>query len=306
MVFLFKTIMSKISGKKLVDTIKNKGKSLEAEMSFFDHLEVLRWHLIRTAIALFIFMILAFSFYEFIFDNIIMGPRKTDFLTYQLLCKLGDWVNVPEFCITNIPGTLINTAMAGQFITQINSSLMIAVILGFPYLLYEIWLFIKPALTEVERKSASGFVFYATLLFVLGLCFGYFIVVPLSVNFLANYSISDAISNTITISNYLSFVSTLSFGCAIVFELPIVIYILSKIGLVTPHLLRNSRRYAIVIILILAALITPTADVITMLTVSAPMFLLYEISIIISNRVYKKRVKQGLVLLNDDENDNDK
>lgn len=296
--------MSKISGKKLIDTIKNKGKSLEAEMSFFDHLEVLRWHLIRSAIALVVFMILAFSFYEFIFDTIIMGPRKTDFWTYQLLCKVAEWTNIPDFCVNEIPGTLINTAMAGQFITQINSSLMIAVIMGFPYLLYEIWLFVKPALTEVERKSASGFVFYATLLFVLGLCFGYFIVVPLSVNFLANYSISDAISNTITISNYLSFVSTLSFGCAIVFELPVVIYILSKVGIVTPHLLRNSRRYAIVLILVLAALITPTADIITMMTVSAPMFILYEVSIIISNRVYKKRIQQGLVLLNEDEDDN--
>lgn len=286
--------MSKLSGKKLIDTIKNKSKNLESEMSFFEHLEVLRWHLVRSAIAIVIFMILAFTFYDFIFDEIIMGPKNPDFWTYRMMCKIGEAFNMSGFCITEVPGTIINTQMAGQFITQINSALLIAVMLGFPYLLYEIWLFVKPALTDLERKSANGFVFYATLLFTLGVLFGYFIVVPLAVNFLANYSISDDISNTITIGSYLSFVSTLSLGCGIVFELPIVIYILSRIGIMTPQFMRATRRYAIIIILIIAAMITPTPDIITMLTVSFPMFLLYELSIIISARVYKKQQKEAL------------
>src|SRR5690606_16435410 len=183
-----------------------------------------------------------------------------------------------------------------QFIMQINSSLLIAVMLGFPYLLYEIWRFIKPALTEVERRSASGFVFFATLLFAIGVAFGYYVVTPLAINFLSNYSISDTIQNTITIQSYLSFVATLSLGCGIVFELPIAVYILSRMGLLTPHFMRSTRRYAIVIILIVAAIITPTPDMFTMFTVSAPMFLLYELSILISARVYKKQVEQGLVV----------
>lgn len=281
--------MSKISGKKLIEAIKDKGKNLEAEMSFFDHLEVLRWHLIRSAIAVVVFMILAFSFYDFIFDDIIMGPKSPNFWTYRMMCKIADAFNMPGFCVSDLPITIINTQMAGQFITQINSSLLIAVMAGFPYLLYEVWLFVKPALTDIERKSASGFVFYATLLFALGVLFGYYMVTPLAVNFLANYSISPDITNTITIGSYLSFVATLSLGCGIVFELPMVILILSKVGIMTPHFMRATRRYAIIIIFIVAAMITPTPDIITMLTVSMPMFLLYEISILISARVYKKK-----------------
>lgn len=283
--------MSNISGKKLIESIKQKGKNLEAEMSFFDHLEVLRWHLIRSAIAVTVFMVLAFSFYDFIFDDIIMGPKNADFWTYRVMCRLGEWLNIPNFCVTEVPGTIINTQMAGQFLLQINSSLIIAVMAGFPYLLYEVWLFIKPALTDIERKSASGFVFYASLLFALGILFGYYIVVPLSINFLANFSISNDIANTITVQNYLSFIATLSLGCGIVFELPIVIYILSKLGLMTPQFMRKSRQYAVVLILILAAIITPSADIVTMLTVSFPMFLLYELSIVVASRVHKKRVK---------------
>ncbi len=283
--------MSKLSGKKLIDTIKNKGKNLEAEMSFFDHLEVLRWHLIRSAIAVAVFMVLAFSFYDFIFDDIIMGPKNPNFLTYRVMCQIAEWLNTPDFCVTEVPGTIINTQMAGQFILQINSSLIIAVLLGFPYLLYEVWLFVKPALTDIERKSSSGFVFYASMLFILGVLFGYFVVVPLAMNFLANYSISDDISNTITIDNYLSFVATLTLGCGIVFELPIVIFILSKLGIMTPQFMRKSRQYAVVIILIIAAIITPTPDIITMLTVSFPMFLLYELSIVVASRVHKKKMR---------------
>ncbi|WP_353181303.1 twin-arginine translocase subunit TatC [Parapedobacter lycopersici] len=286
--------MSKLSGKNLIDTIKQKGKNLEAEMSFFDHLEVLRWHLVRSAIAVMVFMILAFAFYDFIFDDIIMGPKSGDFWTYRMMCKIAEVFNTPGFCVTEVPGTIINTQMAGQFIMQINSSLIIALVLGFPYLLYEVWLFVKPALTDVERKSASGFVFYATLLFVIGVLFGYFVVVPLAVNFLANFSISDDISNTITIDNYLSFVATLTLGCGIVFELPIIVFILSKIGILTPQFMRASRRYAVVLILLIAAMITPTPDIITMLTVSFPMFLLYELSIVVATRVHKRKMKEDL------------
>jgi len=275
---------------KLIEAIKNKGKNIESEMSFFDHLEVLRWHIIRAVIAVTIFAILSFTFYDFVFNEIIMGPKNLDFWTYRMMCKVGDALNLAGFCVEKIPFNIINTELAGQFMLQINSCLLMAVALGFPYLLFEVWLFIKPALTDIERKSARGFVFYATILFIIGALFGYYIVVPLSVNFLANVSLSEEITNQITIDSYLSTIATLTLGCGIIFLLPILIFILSKIGIMTPEFMRASRRYAIVIILVIAAIITPTADVITLLTVSAPMFILYELSIMVSANV--KRAKE--------------
>jgi len=278
-----------MSNKKLIDAIKDKGKTLEAEMSFFQHLEVLRWHIIRSVIAIAVFAILSFSFYDFVFNQIIMGPKNLDFWTYRMMCKVGELMSLDGFCVEKIPFNIINTELAGQFMLQINSCLLMALALGFPYLLFEIWLFIKPALTEVERKSASGFVFYATILFILGALFGYYIVVPLSVNFLANVSLSAEITNQIKIDSYLSTIATLTLGCGVIFLLPIVIFILSKLGFMTPQFMRASRRYAVVIILIIAAIITPTADIITLLTVSAPMFILYELSISVSANVQRKR-----------------
>lgn len=273
----------------LIKAIKNKGKSLEAEMSFFDHLEVLRWHIIRSVIAIVIFAMLSFTFYDFVFNDIIMGPKNLDFWTYRMMCKVGDLLSLPGFCVDRIPFNIINTELAGQFMLKINSCLLMSLALGFPYLMFEIWLFVKPALTDIEKKSARGFVFYASILFAIGALFGYYVVVPLSVNFLANVSLSEEITNQITIDSYLSTIATLTLGCGIVFLLPILIFILSKLGLMTPAFMKASRRYAIVIILIIAAIITPTADVITLLTVSAPMFLLYELSIMVSANVHRKK-----------------
>lgn len=284
--------MSKARKTDLVESIKEKGKTIEAEMSFFDHLAELRIHLIRASIAVIVFTTVCFFYYDFLFDTIIMGPHKPSFWTYRMMCKVGEYFNMgPGFCITNIPGKIINTEMAGQFTLQINSALMIGVILGFPYLLWEVWLFVKPALKDNERKSASGFVFYASMLFIIGLMFGYFIVAPLSINFLSNYSISPDIENTITIDSYFSSVATLTLCTGAIFELPIVIYILSRLGIMTPKFMREKRRYAVVIILLIAAIVTPTPDVPTMLTVSFPLFLLYELSIAVSGRVERKRKK---------------
>lgn len=284
---------SKVKG--LIESIKEKGKNYEAEMSFFDHLEVLRWHLIRAAIAIVIFTVLAFSYYDFVFDTIVMGPGRPDFWTYRMMCIIGAKFNLgPEFCIKEIPFSLINTELAGQFTLQLNSSLILGIVFGGPYLLYEIWRFIKPGLTDVEKKSTSGFVIYASFLFILGIMFGYFIISPLSVNFLANYQISAMIKNQITIDNYLSSVATLTLGSGIVFQLPVVIFILSKMGIMTPAFMRASRRYSTIIILVIAAIVTPTPDMLTMLTVSFPLFLLYEMSIGVSARVEKKRKKAEL------------
>lgn len=282
-----------MSENKIVKAIKEKSKNLEAEMSFFDHLEALRWHLIRASIAILVFMIVAFIYYDFIFDTIIMGPKKPTFWTYRMLCKLGEALHRPGFCIDKIPGKIINTEMAGQFTLEINSALIIGITLGFPYLLWELWRFIKPALHEKERKAASGFVFYATLLFLIGIMFGYFVIVPESISFLANLSVSKEIENTFTVDSYLSSVATLTLATGIVFELPILIYILSNLGVLTVKFMRSGRRYAIVIILIIAAVITPTPDMLTMTVVSIPLFVLYEVGIVVAGIVEKRKLKRA-------------
>ncbi|MDB5000343.1 MAG: preprotein translocase subunit TatC [Mucilaginibacter sp.] len=259
-------------------------------MSFFDHLEALRWHLVRSAIAIVIFTAAAFYFYDFLFGTIIMGPSKPGFWTYRMLCHLGEWLHRDGFCINKINISLINTEMAGQFTLQVNSSLLIGVTAGFPYLLWEIWRFIKPALHEKERKAASGFVFYATFLFVLGVMFGYFVITPESINFLSNYTVSSQIQNLFTVDSYMSSVATLTLATGIVFELPIIVYVLSSLGILNAKFMRETRRYAVVIILIVAAVVTPTPDMLTMTIVSIPLFILYEVGILVAAVVDKRRL----------------
>jgi sec-independent protein translocase protein TatC len=282
---------------RLIDKVKEKGNTLEAEMSFFEHLEALRWHLIRACLAVLVFTGVAFAYYDVIWSQIIMGPIDLHFWTYRMMCKLGAFLHMDGFCVTKIPGHLINTEMAGQFTLQINSSIIIGIMLGFPYLLWEIWRFIKPALHEKERKAASGFVVYASFLFILGVLFGYYVIAPESIAFLANYQVSDKIENLFTIDSYLSSVTTLTLATGLVFELPILVYILSTLGILTPKFMRSTRRYAIVIILIVAAIITPTPDMLTMSIVSAPLLVLYEVGILVSAVVERRKIKRDKDLI---------
>lgn len=286
--------MSDTKKRDLIGAIKEKGKTLEAEMSFFDHIDVLRKHLLRALAVVLVLTAGAFYFTDFIFNNIIMGPKNPSFWTYRMMCKLYE--RFPsigeEFCIKTIDAKIINTEMSGQFTLQLNSCVMAGIILGIPYLLFELWLFIKPALHENERKSASGFVAFASLLFFTGIIFGYYIICPLSVNFLVNFTVSPDIQNTFTIDSYLSSIMTLTLGSGIIFQLPVIIYILSKLGIMTPAFMRSSRRYSAVIILIVAAVVTPTADPFTMMIVALPLFLLYEGSIYISANIERKRRKE--------------
>jgi sec-independent protein translocase protein TatC len=182
--------------------------------------------------------------------------------------------------------------MAGQFTLQINSSLLLGLTCGIPYLLFEIWQFIKPALHDKERKAASGFVFYASFLFLLGVLFGYFIITPMSINFLASYTVSPSIQNLFSIDSYISSVATLTLATGVVFELPILVYILSNIGILNAKFMRSSRRYAVVVILIIAAIVTPTPDMLTMTVVSIPLFVLYEISIVVAAAVEGRKKKK--------------
>ena len=282
--------MSKTSD-KIIKAIKDKGQNLEGEMSFFDHLEALRWHLIRSALAIVVFTIVVFAFYSWIYDNIIMAPSKSDFWTFRMMCDLGKFLH-RDMCPGKINIQLINTEMAGQFTLQIDSSLMIGLVLGIPYLLYEIWLFVKPALHEKEKKAASGFVFYASILFICGVMFGYFVITPISLNFLAGYTVSASIQNLFSIDSYISSVSTLTIATGLVFELPILVYILANLGILTPKFMKESRRYAIVIILIVAAVVTPTPDMLTMTVVAIPLFLLYELSIGVAGAVQRRKKKR--------------
>ncbi|RZK69908.1 MAG: preprotein translocase subunit TatC, partial [Pedobacter sp.] len=218
--------MSDTKKRDLIGAIKEKGKTLEAEMSFFDHIDVLRKHLLRGLLVVVILTAGAFWFSDFIFNEIIMGPKNPDFWTYRMMCKMvaafPDLVG-QDFCITRIDAKIINTEMAGQFTLQINSCIMVGIILGIPYLLFELWLFVKPALHDKERKSASGFVVFASSLFFIGIMFGYYLICPLSINFLTNFTVSPEIENTFTITSYLSSVATLTIGSGIIFQLPVVI-----------------------------------------------------------------------------------
>jgi sec-independent protein translocase protein TatC len=283
---------------KIIDAIRDKGKSLESEMSFFEHLEALRWHLIRAAIAIIVFTILAFWQFDFIMNDIIMGPFNPKFWTYRMMCKVGTSLHMSGWCVDKINGNIINTEMAGQFTLQINSCVMIGVILGFPYLLWELWRFIKPALHDKERKAASGFVFYASTLFITGILFGYYIIAPESIHFLATYTISPIIKNNFTMDSYLSSVATLTMGTGLVFELPILIYVLASLGILNAPFMRRTRRYAIVIILIIAAVITPTPDMITMSVVAAPLLVLYEVGIMVAAGVGRRKQQKSDELMN--------
>jgi len=284
---------------RFTKAVKEKGEQMGAEMSFFQHLEALRWHIIRSAIAVLIFTIFAFAFYTKIFYSVIMAPTRTDFWTYRMMCNMGDvfhslfsFIDPKGFCVQSIKFQLINTDLAGQFNLQFSSSIMIGLILGIPYLLYELWRFIRPALHEKERKAASGFVFYCSFLFLLGVLFGYYVVTPLSIRFFVNYTISDSITNMFSIDSFISSETMLTLVAGIVFQLPIVVYILSSLDILTPKFMREKRRYATIIILVLAAIITPSPDALTMLVVALPLFILYEFSIWVAVMVQRRRRKR--------------
>ena len=287
-----------MSDKNLIKAVREKGKDLEAEMSFFDHLEALRWHLIRAALAVFVFGITAFCYRQWLFKNIIMGPFDPNFWSFRMMCSLSKVFHVNGFCIDHINAKIINTEVAGQFLLSINTSLLIGVILGIPYILWEIWRFIKPALLEKERKAASGFVLYASVLFLVGILFGYYILVPESIAFLAGYTISDTINNQFTISSVLSIISTITLLTGILFELPIVIYILASVGVLTGTFMRRTRRYAIIIIMVVGAVISPSPDILTTTLATVPLLLLYEVGIMVASSVEKRRLKKHEELMN--------
>ena len=267
---------------------KAKNSNPDGEMTFLQHLAELRWHIIRSLVAIVIGAIVAFMFKDIIFDHIILAPNNPDFITNRLLCRLADMVNVPLLCINQNPVELISIKLTGQFTTHITISLVAGLILAFPYVFREFWSFFRPALYEKERKYARGAVTMASLLFLAGIIFGYFIIAPLSINFLGTYRVSDLVTNQINITSYIGSVTSVALASGITFELPIVVFFLARIGVLTPEFMRKYRRHAIVVVLVVAAVITPP-DVFSLILVSIPLLILYEVSIFLAARVVRQR-----------------
>ncbi|VXB94842.1 twin-arginine translocase subunit TatC [Maribacter litoralis] len=273
--------------------MSSKATTPPNEMSFLDHLEELRWHLIRSVLAVVIIGSIAFLMKDFIFDTVIFGPKKMDFPTYKLFCDIATYFGFDSaFCADKLPFTIQSRLMSGQFSAHIWTSIWAGFIIGFPYVLYEMWKFISPGLYEKERRNSRGFIFIASFLFFLGVLFGYYVVSPLSINFLGTYQVSSEVTNEFDLASYISTVRASVIACGVLFELPIIIFFLTKIGLVTPEIMRKYRKIALVVVLILSAVITPP-DVASQIIVAIPVLILYQVSIYISAMVLRKERKKA-------------
>lgn len=260
----------------------------EEGMSFLDHLEALRFHLLRSIAVILIFTVIAFLAKNIVFGVIILGPSKVDFFTYRVLCDVANWLNIPALCIDELPFTIQSRQMTGQFSMHMTSSFVVGFIASFPYVFWEIWRFISPGLYDKEKNAARGAVFFVSLLFLTGAAFGYYVLSPLSINFLANYQLDPTILNEFDITSYVTTLVMLVLASAIMFQLPVVVYFLSMSGLVTSKMLKSYRKHSIVVILVVSAIITPP-DVISQLLIAMPILVLYEIGITIAKRLEKKR-----------------
>jgi len=250
-------------------------------MSFLSHLEELRWRLVRCATAILVVGIAIWFFQGYIMDYLFLSMMKSDFVTFRVFCE------VLGVCVEDVPVKMQSTTVSGQFSYAMMLSILGGVVGAFPYIVYQLWKFIEPGLKVNEKSNVKGIVFYISLLFFIGILFGYFIVAPLSVQFFGSFTISNQIENNFTISSYMSMILSTIFYCGLFFLLPVVSYFLTRIGLFDSDFLKKYRRHAIVIILILAAIITPP-DVISQVVVTIPIYILYEISILVSVRVEKQ------------------
>ncbi|MCD4745886.1 MAG: twin-arginine translocase subunit TatC [Bacteroidales bacterium] len=273
---------------KEIPNKKENRTASKKEMTFWQHLEELRWHLIRSIFAVLIIATIAFLNRKLIFDIIILAPKDSEFITNRLLCKLADLISINALCIDNLSLKIINIKMSGQFLTHMYISFVAGFIIAVPYIIWEIWRFITPALHSKERKHSSGAVLVCSFLFLTGVLFSYFLIVPLTINFLGSYHVSDFVTNQISLNSYISTVVSVTFAVGVVFELPVLVYFLTRVGIITPSFMRKNRKITIVIILILSAIITPP-DVFSQILVCIPLLGLYELSIHISEKVYAKR-----------------
>ncbi|MFT3740829.1 MAG: twin-arginine translocase subunit TatC [Breznakibacter sp.] len=258
------------------------------EMSFLEHLEALRWHLIRSFVAVLVITILAFIFKDFLFDQVIFAPSSPDFWTNKAINQLATYLDMPALKINETPIKLQNISMSGQFSTHLWVAFLAGIIVAFPYVFWELWRFIRPALHENEARSSQGAILIVSLLFVLGVLFGYYVIAPMSISFLVGYQVSTKVENIVALDSYISTVSSIVLSSGVLFELPVFIYFLAKIGVVSSQFLKKYRRHAIVVIVILAAIITPP-DVVSQTMVCLPLLILYEASIMVAKRLERKR-----------------
>jgi sec-independent protein translocase protein TatC len=264
-----------------------------SEMSFIDHLEVLRSHLFRSVVAIAIGAILAGIYNKFIIKNVLLGPTHDSFPTYSLICKLGKSLHLGDaLCMQGIQLKLQSTEVSGQFSMWFSVILISGLIMAFPYVFYQFWNFIRPALTKKELHRTRGVIFWVSFLFFTGVLFGYFVVAPYAINFFFHFQLDEAVQNIWTINSYLDMMLPLVLGSGLAFQLPLVMLFLAKIGLVTARFLRSKIKYAIVIILIVAGIITPGPDVVSQLAVTIPLLLLYMVSIFLTARVDKERAAE--------------
>ena len=278
-----------VSSKKKPESPASAAKE-EKRRNFWLHLEKLRWHIIRPLIAISLLSVAAFLNRHLLFDVIILGPKNPDFPTNALLCRIGKALSVDGLCFQDTALKIINVNMSGQFMTHLYISAMAGLVMAIPYIIYEVWSYASFALNIKNRRSAFYTIIAGSLLFMMGVAFSYFLIVPLTVNFLGTYFVSNDVQNTITLSSYISTVTSLVLAVGLVFELPVIMYFLSKYGIVGPKFLTGKRRIMIVIIFIVAAIITPP-DVISQLMVCVPMLLLYEVSVWVAKIVWKKPVQ---------------
>jgi sec-independent protein translocase protein TatC len=269
--------------------MKKKTKDGDREMTFWEHLDELRGVLIRGMIAIALIFIVAFSFKQILFDYIVLAPKNADFITYRVLCKLGKLLSMDSFCLDTSTIHLINISLAGQFMAHMTTALIAGFVVASPYIVWELWRFITPGLTPSERKNTRGAVLVISGLFLTGVLFSYFLAVPLMVNFLGNYQVSESVVNQITLDSFTSAVTTMSLLMGLVFEFPVVVVFLTKIGILTPSFMSKYRKHIVIAILIIAGLITPSPDIFSQLVVAIPLYALYEISVQLSKRIYRKR-----------------
>jgi len=265
--------------------------SKKNQMSFLAHLEELRWHLVRASTVILVCGIVLFIFKKEIYDTVLLAHLKTDFISYEWFCNLFKTIHInSSFCELTFPEKLQSLSMTDQLMNAIWSSLILGLIIAFPYVLWELWKFISPGLNKNEIKRSKGFLGISSILFFIGVSFSFYVIVPMSVYFFYHFEITDTIQNNFTLSSYISMITNTILGVAIVFELPVLIFFLTKLGLITPTFLKTYRKHALVVVLLLAAIITPP-DIASQIIVSIPILILYEISIQVSKWVLKKQEK---------------
>ncbi len=272
---------------------RKKNKNTNEEMSFIDHLEELRWHLIRSVIAIGICGIVFFIFVRDIVDGILLAPTQPGFPTYKWLCDFSHAIGFGDaICMQGVKATFLSTQMTGQFISSFTIAFVGGFVVAFPYIFWEFWRFVRPALSDKEKRGTTGVIFWVSFLFFLGVAFGYFILTPFMVNFYFSYSLSPLIEIKPTFSDYLENLIYTTVGIGVLFQMPLLVMILAKIGIVTGRFLRKYRRHAFVIIIIAAAIITPSTDPFSLAIVAIPLYILFEASIILASRINKKQDKK--------------